>query len=62
MGSTGSGKLSDYSGGKPNGDAGKSSGSSDENKREIAFSTMPEEVDRSSFFTTKKRLPKLVNQ
>ena len=59
MGSSGSGNLSDYSGSKPNGGAGKSGGSSDENKCEKAFSTMLEEVDRSSYFTTKGAVPEV---
>ncbi len=59
MGSSGSGNLSDYSGNKPNGGAGKSGGSSDENKCEKAFSTMLEEVERSSYFTTKEEVPEV---
>ena len=59
MGSSGSGNLSDYSNNKPNVGGGKSGGSSEENKCEKAFSAMLEEVDRSSYFTTKKEVPEL---
>ena len=59
MGSSGSGNLSDYSGNKSSGGAGKSGGSSNENKCEKAFSAMLEEVDRSAYFIEKKEVPEV---
>ncbi len=59
MGSSGSGNFSDYSENKPSGGSGKSGGASDENKCEKAFTAMLEEIDRCSYYTKTKDVPKV---
>ncbi|WP_220473649.1 hypothetical protein [Flagellimonas taeanensis] len=59
MGSTGTGRFTDYSGEKPESGDGKTGGSSEENRCEKAFSAMLEEIERCTYFTENEDVPKV---
>lgn len=59
MGSTGSGRFTDYSGQTPENGEGKTGGSSEENRCEKAFSAMLEEIERCTYFKEKDSVPEV---
>lgn len=56
MGSSGTGRLSDYSG-RSSGGSSKTGGKSNEDKCERAFSTLLEDVERCTYYKTNSALP-----
>jgi hypothetical protein len=59
MGSSGTGRLTDYSGRSSKGSSSKTGGSSNEDKCGKAFTASLEEIERCEYFTSKSSTPPL---